>query len=97
MSKGAVSGALVGVLLAAAIAGCRLRTGRRTTGTCSGACDHYLACKRSDDQAARTRCQRECPEVFSDEESLREFEKLSCRDPVEFVEGTKPRATATER
>jgi hypothetical protein len=83
--------ALLGVALGVALAtGCRLDgswKNRRLTGTCEGACDHYLACKRSGDQTARTACVAECREVFFDDESLRAFESLECRDVVEYVEG----------
>jgi hypothetical protein len=72
------------------IAGCLVRSasGRRLTGTCNGACDHYLACKQQSDPTARQKCLTECPQVFSDPQSLRMFENLSCRDAVEFVDGT---------
>ena len=83
--------AILGVALGIGLAtGCRLDgswRNRRLTGTCEGACDHYLACKRSGDAAAKTACVSECREVFYDDESLRAFESLECRDVVEYVEG----------
>jgi hypothetical protein len=83
------------VALGAALAGaCRLEGSWRTkrlTGTCEGACDHYLRCKRSHDGAARTACVSECREVFHDTDSLRAFESLECRDVIEYVEGDSGR------
>lgn len=78
---------ILGVTLGAA---CRFEAGwrgRRLTGTCEGACDHYLGCKKSHEGAARTACVSECREVFQDEESLRAFESLECIDVIEYVEG----------
>ncbi|HEY4238893.1 MAG TPA: hypothetical protein VGM88_03725 [Kofleriaceae bacterium] len=71
-------------------------TGPRLTGTCDGACAHYVACKPGHSEADGARCRAECPEVFSDSDSLMGFESLSCRDAVEFVDGTAPR-TAQSR
>ncbi|MGE0549513.1 MAG: hypothetical protein AB7O24_27030 [Kofleriaceae bacterium] len=68
----------------------------RLTGTCDGACDHYLACKAGDTDADRERCRVECPQVFSDADSLMEFENLSCTAAVEYVDGT-PNKTAGRR
>ena len=78
---------LLGVVVGASA--CRFEVGRsrRLTGTCEGACDHYLGCKKSGDGAARTACVSECREVFQDEESLRAFESLECVDVIEYVEG----------
>jgi len=87
---------LAGLLIAAGIAGCLVRsaTDRRVTGTCAGACDYYLACKHSSDATARGRCLHECPEVFSDSLSLKAFESLDCRDAVEYVDGAPTRVSA---
>jgi hypothetical protein len=83
--------AALGIALGMALAsGCRLDgswKNRRLTGTCEGACDRYLQCKRSSEAAAKVACVSECREVFQDEESLRAFESLECRDVVEYVEG----------
>jgi hypothetical protein len=38
------------------------------------------------------RCESECPQVFSDRDSLMAFESMTCKNTVEFVEGTQPRA-----
>ena len=89
MNRGVV---LLAVLVAgwlAASGGCVVRRvfGPRTTGTCDGACEHYLECKDDRDDASHARCVAECAEVFADEISLAEFERLSCRDTVEFVDG----------
>lgn len=83
-----------GVALAATLMSCRIEStwrARRTTGTCEGACDHYLACKRTGGGDARVACVAECREVLQDPESLRAFESLSCRDAIEYVEGDSGR------
>ena len=74
-----------------------LVTGPRLTGTCHGACDHYVSCKPGHDDTDRTRCETECPGVFSDRDSLMAFESLSCKDTVEYVDGTQPKAANTSR
>lgn len=83
--------AALGLALGVALAGgCRLEgswKNRRLTGTCEGACDRYLQCKRNGDAAARVACVSECREVFQDDESLRAFESLECTDVIEYVEG----------
>jgi hypothetical protein len=76
------------------LASCRLGAAHRRphlTGTCEGACDHYLACKRAGDTAAHEACVVECRDVLQDEESLRAFESLSCKDTIEYVEGDSGR------
>ncbi|HVV84383.1 MAG TPA: hypothetical protein VHE35_15050 [Kofleriaceae bacterium] len=83
---------MAGALVAAALlAGCLVRyiVGPHLTGTCAGACDHYLGCRREADRdgSVRRACQAECPDVFTDRDSLMAFESLSCPDTVEFVEG----------
>ena len=60
----------------------------RLTGTCGGACDHYVKCKPGHPKLDGDRCRAECPDVFSDPESLMMFESLSCKDAVEYVDGT---------
>ena len=62
-------------------------SGPTLTGTCAGACDHYLACKPGHPAGDGLRCRRECPDVFADRESLLMFESLSCRNAVEYVDG----------
>lgn len=90
---GAVRGLVAGIALAALMASCVVRqlVGPRLTGTCEGACSHYLSCKRSSDVGERDRCRAECPEVFGDRESLMAYESLSCADAVEYVDGTQPK------
>ena len=89
---GVVRGLVLGIALAALMASCVVRqlVGPRLTGTCEGACAHYLSCKRSSDRADRDRCRAECPEVFGDRESLMTFESLACVDAVEYVDGMQP-------
>ena len=66
--------------------------GPRLTGTCDGACAHYLECKAGPSPADRDRCRAECPEVFSDRESLMAYESLSCTNAVEYIDGRTPKA-----
>jgi hypothetical protein len=68
--------------------------GPRVTGTCKGACDHYIDCKPGARKEDRTRCETECPDVFSDRDSLMAYESLSCQNAVEYVDGTTPRAAS---
>jgi len=84
------------VLIALAGASCIVRrlTGPRLTGTCEGACDHYTECKPGHAEHDKARCNSECPEVFDDRDSLMAYESLSCKDAVEYVDGTNPRAAA---
>jgi hypothetical protein len=88
---------VLGLALGIAIGACRFEQYRppHLTGTCAGACDHYLGCKRNSDPAARTACISECGDVFQDEESLRAFESLECRDTIEYVEGESGRGPGT--
>jgi hypothetical protein len=96
-----VRGVVVGVAIALALTSCIVRNlvgGSRLTGTCHGACAHYVACKPSHDKHDARRCETECPDVFSDRDSLVAFESLSCQDAVEFVDGDPHRqATANTR
>jgi hypothetical protein len=88
---GVLRGLAAGIALAALIASCVVHQlmGPRLTGTCKGACEHYLACKPGAGNADRDRCWEECPEVFGDRDSLVGFESLSCADAVEYVDGTQ--------
>ena len=90
---GVLRGLVAGSALAALMASCVVRhlVGPRLTGTCSGACTHYVACKPGASDAERDRCQTECPDVFADRDSLIAFESLSCADAVEYVDGTQER------
>jgi len=82
------------LVLLVLLAGCakpRYVVYRRVTGTCEGACSYYLACKRSDDSVAHAACVNECREIFDSSETLKEFERLECKDAVAFVEGSSGR------
>jgi hypothetical protein len=68
--------------------------GPRLTGTCEGACAHYIQCKPGHPEADRARCESECPDVFSDRESIAGYESLSCTDAVEYIDGNAKK-TAT--
>ena len=86
---------LYGAILALLLTGCIVRhlvSGPRLTGTCHGACAHYIECKAGALPEDRTRCETECPDVFSDRDSLMAFEGLSCQNVVEYVDGTSPKA-----
>lgn len=90
----AAAAAVAGLALGLALPACRLEVpwaARRLTGTCAGACDHYLRCARDDRPAARAACLAECPEVLQDPDALRAFESLRCPDAVRFVEGASGR------
>jgi hypothetical protein len=96
MTRGVLGGLVLGIALAALIAGCVVHrlVGPRLTGTCSGACTHYVACKPGAGNAERDRCRAECPDVFGDRDSLMAFESLSCADAVEYVDGTQQQKIA---
>jgi len=89
----------LGALIALVVTSCIVRrlTGPRLTGTCDGACAHYIECKPGHLQPDRLRCQNECPGVFSDRDSLVAYESLSCKDAVEYVDGNSPKAAAAIR
>jgi hypothetical protein len=74
-----------------------LVNGPRLTGTCEGACNHYVSCKAGHSNADRVRCENECPGVFSDRDSLLAFESLSCQNAVEFVDGMQTKSADTGR
>ena len=62
------------------------------TGTCDGACQHYLSCKEDERPDSLSACVAECRDIFvyqgePDRESLRTFESLECKDAVAYVEG----------
>ena len=88
---------VAGVMIVLAMASCIVRrlSGPKVTGTCAGACDHYVECKAGHLEADHARCTRECPDVFGDRDALAEFERLSCKDAVEYVDGM-PRAAASQ-
>ncbi len=96
---------LLGVTaLVSACAVVRTITGRTVTGTCEGACDHYVTCKPGAGSRDHAACLEECPQVFSDRESIGAYESLSCADAVSYVDGDPiasadraPRAGASGR
>jgi hypothetical protein len=71
--------------------------GPRLTGTCDGACAHYVECKAGHSDRDRMRCQNECPDVFSDRDSLMAYESMTCKNAVEFVDGDGQRAATSRR
>jgi hypothetical protein len=92
-----IRGLVIGLLIAVALASCVVRRlmGPRLTGTCDGACSHYVSCKTGAGAAEKRRCNAECPDVFSDQDSLMAFESLSCPDAVEYVDGSKKKTAST--
>lgn len=92
MSARALAALLAVSLLCSACAVMRTITGRTVTGTCEGACDHYVDCKAGAISADRTRCLEECPQVFADRDSLGAYESLSCEDAVSYVDGDSSRS-----
>ncbi len=91
--------ALLAVLVAMLAASCIVRrfTGPRLTGTCAGACAHYVECKPGHSDHDGARCRAECPDVFSDRDSLMAYESLQCKDAVEYVDGSSSRAATSLR
>jgi hypothetical protein len=86
---------VVASLLLLTLAGCarpHYVVHRRVTGTCEGACDYYMYCKRSEDSAIHEACLFECNEIFSTPDSLKAFERLDCEDALAYVEGPSGRA-----
>lgn len=83
---------LVGLALAMSCIRAQHRRSYRPAGTCESACDYYLSCKdKDDDRDAVASCVTECRDVFSDTDSLRAFERLSCEEAIAFVEGPSGR------
>ncbi len=86
-------------LVAAGVTGCIVQhvvDGPRVTGTCDGACDHYIECKPGHAAADRARCRAECPDVLGDRDALISYELLDCDKAVSFVDGEAPKATARQ-
>jgi hypothetical protein len=92
-----VKGIVLGLLLALAVAGCIVKrlNGQQLTGTCDGACAHYIECKPGHPEPDRMRCVQECPDVFSDRDSLMGYESLACPDAVEYVDGSAKKTAGT--
>lgn len=93
MSRGVLIAVLILLLTSCVVK--HLVGGPRLTGTCQGACSHYVECKAGAGNADRKRCETECPDVFSDRDSLMAYESLSCKNAVEYVDGTQPQAART--
>ena len=93
--KSALRGVILGLGIALLIASCIVKrfTTPQLTGTCDGACAHYIECKAGHPEADRTRCRAECPDVFTDRDSIMGYESLSCKDAVEYIDGA-PKKTA---
>jgi len=93
--KSALRAVVLGLGISVLIASCIVKrfTTPRLTGTCDGACAHYVECKPGHPEQDRARCQRECPDVFADRDSIMGYESLSCKDAVEYIDGD-PKKTA---
>ena len=91
-------GLVLGLVIALSMIGCIVKrlSGPQLTGTCEGACAHYIQCKSGHSDADRMRCLQECPNVFSDRDSLMAYESLSCENAVEYVDGQTAK-TASQR
>ncbi len=87
---------VLGLLIAATIASCVVNRlmGPRLTGTCEGACDHYISCKAG--KVDKVQCRNECPGVFADRDSLMAFESLSCPNAIEYGDGKSTKAASTK-
>ena len=89
----------VAVIAGALLAGCMVQrfTGPQLTGTCDGACAHYIQCKPGHAEIDRQRCIAECPDVFSDRDSLMGYESLTCEDADEYIDGNAAKTAAKHR
>lgn len=96
--RSVIASIVLGLVISLALIGCIVRrfTGPQITGTCEGACAHYAQCKPGHSDVDRSRCLGECPNVFSDRDSLMAYESLSCDNAVEYVDG-KVATTAAHR
>lgn len=92
MIRGLVAGIAIALIMMSCVVN-RLM-GPKLTGTCEGACDHYIECKSG--HADAVRCRNECPDVFGDRDSLMAYESLSCKNAVEYVDGQAPRSAAAK-
>jgi hypothetical protein len=90
---------VLALLIGATLAGCIVKrfTLPKLTGTCDGACAHYVECKPSHSENDRSRCTIECPDVFRDADSLMGYESLSCQDAVEYIDGAPSQTARTKR
>jgi hypothetical protein len=101
-----IAAALTAVLSLACVRYGQYRRMTSRSGTCEGACDHYLECKDDVPPDAAPRCVAECRDIYVydgevDEDSLLVFEGLDCKATIGFVEGTgqgrDPTATSGRR
>ena len=92
-----MKGVILGLLIAFTVASCIVKRlgSPQLTGTCDGACAHYNACKPGHPEADRARCLSECPQVFSDRDSIMGYESLACKDAVEYVDGNAAMTAGT--
>lgn len=99
MRTGNARSIALSLVLAVVLAGCIVKrlTTPRLTGTCDGACAHYVECKPGHSEEDRTRCRIECPDVFRDADSLMGYESLSCKDAVEYIDGTPDQTARAKR
>jgi hypothetical protein len=94
------------IAIAVLMASCAWRAGgysgpRHITGTCDGACRHYMRCKGESSAPVYGACVQECELIFVedgevDSVSLGMFEQLECPDAIGFVEGTSGRGPGSE-
>ena len=94
--KSVIASLVLGLVISLMLVGCIVRrlAGPQLTGTCDGACAHYVQCKPGHSDADRARCMTECPNVFSDRDSLMAYESLSCDNAVEYVDGRSAKTAA---
>jgi hypothetical protein len=92
-------GLALGLVIALMMIGCVVHrlTGPRLTGTCEGVCAHYVQCKAGHSAVDRERCTLECPDVFSDRDSLMAYESLSCENAVEYIDGRTAKTANTAK
>jgi hypothetical protein len=94
--RGPAIGLVIGLVIAISMIGCIVHplSGPRLTGTCEGACAHYVQCKPGHRDVDRNQCALECPEVLSDRDSLMAYESLACDDAVEYIDGQAAKTAA---
>lgn len=72
-------------------------TRTRASGSCAGACSHYISCSGKDSKEVYAACFRECRFAYSDrgnedKRTLGHIESFDCAEIVSFVEGSSGRA-----
>ena len=95
--RGVVLGLVIVLSIVLSIAGCIVKRlgSPQLTGTCDGACAHYIECKPGHPETDRARCVSECPQVFSDRDSIMGYESLACDDAVEYIDGNAAQTAGT--